>query len=80
MLKKLFKKVFAKWEMVYSTQDVGEYSTVKGKLENQGIPYKTKSISSGGGQGGGYGFASTYQLFVPKESVRRASEAIHHSR
>ncbi|WP_421385274.1 hypothetical protein ACOJQI_11075 [Bacillus salacetis] len=80
MLFKLIKGLFAKWELIYSTHDVEEYSTMKGRLENKNIPYKTKTVSSGGGQGGGYGFAANYQLFVPKELIHKANEAIHHTK
>ncbi|MEL3971934.1 hypothetical protein AAEO50_06565 [Rossellomorea oryzaecorticis] len=80
MFKKILKRLLVKWEMVYSTQNVAEYSTIKGKFENNAIPYKTKSISSGGGEGGGYGFATTYQVLVPKEEAYKANEAIHHSK
>jgi len=79
MYQKYFASFFVKWELVYSTQDVAEYSTIRGKLDNKDVKYKTKTISTGGGEGGGYGFASTYQLFVPKEVVHEASKAIHHS-
>jgi hypothetical protein len=58
-------------QKVYSIQDVGEYSLVKGKLESKGTAYKTKTISSGGGQGGGCSFASTCQLFVPIAMTNR---------
>lgn len=80
MLKKLMKHLFRRWELVYSTQDVEEYSKVRGNLINKGVPNKTKTISSGGGERGGYGFASTYQLYVPKEVAHKANEAIHHSK
>jgi hypothetical protein len=80
MFKKILKRLFIKWELVYSTQNVAEYSSIKGKLENNDITYKTKSISSGGGEGGGYGFATTYQILVPKEDAYKANEAIHHSK
>jgi hypothetical protein len=80
MFKKIIKRLLVKWELVYSTQDVAEYSSIKGKLENSDITYKTKSISSGGGEGGGYGFSTIYQILVPKEEAYRANEAIHHSK
>ncbi|WP_064094237.1 hypothetical protein [Rossellomorea aquimaris] len=74
------KKIFNKWELNYSTQEVGEYSNIIGRLQNKGVKYKTKTISSGGGERGGYGFASTYQVYVPKEAVHMANKAIHHSK
>ncbi|BCB04462.1 hypothetical protein [Bacillus sp. KH172YL63] len=80
MIHKLLKKVFRKWDLVYSTQDVGEYATMKGRLMQNGVEHKTKTISSGGGEGGGYGYASTYQLYVPKEDAHKANKAIHHSK
>ncbi|MBM7621050.1 hypothetical protein JOC95_002923 [Bacillus tianshenii] len=80
MIKNFFTSLFVNWELVYSTQDVSEYSSIKGNLENNDVKYKTKTISSGGGEGGGYGFSSTYQIFVPKEVVHKANKAIHHSK
>lgn len=47
MIHKLLKKVFRKWDLVYSTQDVGEYATMKGRLMQNGVEHKTKTISSG---------------------------------
>lgn len=78
MLKSLFKKLLMQWDLVYSTHDVAAYSRVMEKLQNKGIPTKTKSINAGGGEGGGYGYSTTYQIFVPKESSHKANEAIHH--
>ncbi|MCA1065789.1 hypothetical protein QTG56_22140 [Rossellomorea sp. AcN35-11] len=79
MFENILKRLFMRWELVYSTQDVGEYSTIKGRLVNSGIKHQTKTISSGGGEGGGYGFATTYQLYVPNEAAHKANEAIHRS-
>jgi hypothetical protein len=80
MFKKFLKNLFAKWELIYSTQDIAEYYTMKERLEYKDVKYKTKTISSGGGEGGGYGFATTYQLFVPKEVAHKANSALHHSK
>ncbi|MGM0837361.1 MAG: hypothetical protein ACQEV7_14495 [Bacillota bacterium] len=53
MFKKFFVSLFVNWEIVYSTQDIAEYSSIIGKLENNDGKCKTKTISSGGGEGGG---------------------------
>lgn len=79
MLLKLIKKLFANWEVVYSTKDFAEYTTMKGRLEEAGIPYKKKTLDSGSSQGGGNGFAATYQLLVPEELIQKAQEAIDYS-
>lgn len=72
-IKNLFS---SSWELVYSTQKLEEYYQVKELLSEEGIKLKTKSLSSGGGQGGGYGFATTYQIYVLKEDVHRAHDCI----
>jgi hypothetical protein len=77
-MKNLFSFLFNKWEVVYSTQDLDDYYKVKEKLSQRGFKYKTESISSGGGEGGGYGFATTYHIKVKKEDVNKSSRAIHH--
>ena len=78
MIKKLLKNLLrTKWEIVYSTQNVDEYAKVKGKLLNNKIKAKTEMFSSGGGQGGGYGFATTYHILVRSEDIYKANEVIH---
>ncbi|MGD7024649.1 hypothetical protein ACQCVK_18865 [Rossellomorea vietnamensis] len=73
MLIKLIKGLFAKWEMIYSTHDFDEYSAMKGRLENDSIPYKMKTVTPGVGKGE----AASYQLFVSKALMKKANEAIH---
>jgi hypothetical protein len=80
MLLKLIKGLFANWELIYSTHDWDEYSTMKGRLENKGIPYKTKTVSPGGKKGGGSSFAADYQLYIPKGLVSKANQAINHTK
>ncbi|WP_425429508.1 hypothetical protein [Desulfoscipio geothermicus] len=78
MLKNLIKNLLqAKWEIVFSTQNIEKYAKVKGKLLNNKIKIKTEMCSSGGGQGGGYGFATTYHILVRSEDIHKANEAIH---
>ncbi|TYS17079.1 hypothetical protein FZC78_10695 [Rossellomorea vietnamensis] len=73
MLIKPIKDLFAKWEMNYSTHDFAEYSAMKGRLENNSIPYKMKTVSPGIEKGE----AASYQLFVSKALMKKANEAIH---
>ena len=81
MLKKFFESLFQKWEVIYSTHDVGKYAEVKSKLLRNNIKSKTESFSSGGGQGGGgFGFATTYHILVQPHDVRKAHEVIYHSK
>lgn len=78
MLKKLTKNLLkTKWEIIYSTQNIEKYAKVKGKLLNNRIKTKTEMFSSGGGQGGGYGFATTYHILVKSEDIHKASEMIY---
>jgi len=79
-LKEFIKSLFVKWEMVYSTQDATKHFTMLGRLDNKGIKYKTKTISFGGGYGGGEGFSASYQIFVLRDTINKANEAIHHSK
>ncbi|MGD6968742.1 hypothetical protein ACQCVP_20190 [Rossellomorea vietnamensis] len=74
MLIKLLTGLFAKWEMIYSTHDFDDYSAMKGRLENNSIPYKMKTVSPGVGKGE----AASYQLFVSKALMKKANEAIHY--
>ena len=79
-LKEFIKGLFVKWELVYSTQDATKHFTMLGRLDNNGIKYKTKTISLGGGYGGGEGFNSIYHIYVHKDTLHKANEAIHHSK
>ncbi|TYR74387.1 hypothetical protein FZC79_14990 [Rossellomorea vietnamensis] len=74
MVIKLIKGLFAKWEMIYSTPDFDEYSAMKGRLENNSIPYKMKTVTPGVEKGE----AASYQLFVSKALMKKANEAIHY--
>ncbi|KAB2336841.1 hypothetical protein F7731_09660 [Cytobacillus depressus] len=78
-LKEFFKRLFVKWELVYSTQDANKYFTILGRLNNNGIKYKIKTISLGGGSDGGRGY-SIYHIYVHKDTINKANEAIHHSK
>ncbi|MFM1654360.1 hypothetical protein ACI7RC_20030 [Brevibacillus sp. B_LB10_24] len=80
MVSNPFARFFRKkWELVYSTQEVQTYAEITGRLRNHGIRVKTESFSGGGGQGGGYGFATTYHIYVPAEAVHQAHSVIHHA-
>ena len=78
MIKKLLKNLLrTKWEIIYSTQNIEKYAEVKGKLSNNKITIKTEMYNSGGGHGGGYGFATTYHILVKPEDIHKANEVIH---
>ncbi|USG66216.1 hypothetical protein NDK47_02455 [Brevibacillus ruminantium] len=66
--------------MIFSTQDVQRYSEIVGALSASNVPFQTESVSGGGGEGGGYGFATTYHILVRPEDIRLANELVHHRR
>ncbi|HBX24512.1 MAG TPA: hypothetical protein DEF34_12915 [Desulfotomaculum sp.] len=77
-LKKLIRDLLqTKWEIIYSTQNIEKYAKVKGRLLNNNLRMKTEMFSSGGGHGGGYGFATTYHILVRLEDVHKASEILN---
>lgn len=82
MVKNLFQNLFRqnKWEIIYSTQDVQKFSEVRARLQEKNIRTKTETLSSGGGQGGGYGFATTYHILVLAEDIHLANDIVHHSK
>jgi len=79
-LKEFIKSLFVKWELVHSTHDAAKHFTMLSRLDDNGIKYKTKTITSGGGVGGGDGFTSIYEILVQNETISIANDAIHHSR
>jgi len=79
-IKEIIKSLFVRWELVSSSQDATKHFEKLGRLDNNGIKYKTKTISSGGGYGGGDGFNSIYHIYVPNNEIHKANGAIHHSK
>lgn len=77
-MKQVVKSIFMKWELVYSTPNVSRHFAILQRLDKKGIKYKTKTISFGGGFGGGEGFNSVYHIYVPKHAVHHAGNTIHH--
>lgn len=77
-----------KWELIFSTQDMQKYFTVKGKLMNNRIPFKTETIdpnrSSYGRDGhayiGRHNTIVTYNILVRAEDIHKANEIIFHGK
>lgn len=76
-MKQVVKTLWKRWELVYSTPNVSKHFAMLQRLDNQGLKYKTKTISFGGGFGGGEGFSSVYHIYVPKDIAHHAGETIH---
>lgn len=76
---KFIKNLFGGWERLYSTPNAEKHFPALEKLSNNGIKYKTKVISFGGGYGGGEGFNSVYDIYVPKSSLHESNRIIHHA-
>lgn len=79
-IKEFIKSLFVRWELVYSSPDASKHFEKLGRLDNKGIKYKTKTINFGGGYGGGGGFSSIYHIYVPKNVLHKANDAIHNSK
>jgi hypothetical protein len=79
-LREFIKSLLVRWELVYSSQEASTHFEKLGRLDNKGIKYKTKTISFGGGYGGGEGFNSIFHIYVPKSAIHKANDAIHHSK
>ncbi|QZY54154.1 hypothetical protein [Crassaminicella profunda] len=77
MLNEILNNLFKKWEIVYFTQDAGEYAKVSGKLINNNIKVKTKMMNQGGRMGGRL---VTYKILVKKDDVHKANNVIHHGK
>lgn len=66
----------AQWELAFSTDDLNHYYEQIGILKNEGIEVKTKLMSSGSAHGGGASIACIYQVFVKKQTLHQAQEAL----
>jgi hypothetical protein len=69
-----------KWETVFFTQDLEQYTKVKGILIDKNIVVKTKIINNSGGltrsERSGY-IKNCYEILVKQESVYQANNALH---
>ncbi|MGO0058869.1 hypothetical protein ACTID9_02345 [Brevibacillus fluminis] len=75
-LHKLFART--KWVVVFSTQHVETYMKCKGRLSEANVAAKTEAVCTGGGEGSGDAFGTTYHILVKAEDVHRANRIIHH--
>lgn len=80
VIKKWFKALFTQWELIYSTTDPSVHFNMLNKLDREGIKFKTKTVSFGGGYGGAEGFSSVYHIYVREGSTAISNEMIHHSK
>lgn len=80
MLKNFFQFLWEnRWESIFFTGKVDEYSRAKYKLTSNGIKVKTKIISNRerGGIGTiGVGGNEYYEIYVKAKDVEKANQAI----
>jgi len=81
MLIDLLYFIFSKKKcLVYTAFGSSDYSKVIGKLQNSGIPYRTRIISNNSSRHNHYvgrTINTQYDIFVKKEDEHRALNAIH---
>lgn len=75
-LKGLFQDSLEKWVVAYVTQNLADYYRAVGVLKSRGMKYKVKTLGSGGGALGRNNVSCTFQILVPKNSIRQTQNAL----
>ncbi|SHK17670.1 hypothetical protein SAMN02745123_00951 [Desulforamulus aeronauticus DSM 10349] len=85
MLRKVLNFFYnRRWELIFSTQDMQKYFSIRGKLMNNGIPSRTDFIDPSRKSSGRGGYAHnlivTYNIYVRVNVIHRANEIIFHDK